>query len=278
MERKFYVAGRQGRPTAVYELSQNRSGRAKKVFDIEPDVTMNGGFLNLIVSPIGSKIGYMFYSGKPYLFVHDTATGKLLRKLDLSKSVLDYSVSTIGWMPDGERLFFTLDRTEEDDNWKLPDSKVGSYVMNDDGSGLERIAAEAAMHPNRPGLQANAVGAAVVLGALPGGGYLVRDSQVGAACANPGAYLYSLDPTTKTQETLRIDTQKDTVHSFRLCRSGGTLAFVAMDHKGERAEIVGDSEAVWILDMKSGQQRKLFSFDVKPQGPQGISLIGWLGR
>ncbi len=279
MDRKLYAGGWQGHSVTVYEIPLDGSAKARKIFDIEPDAKMNGNFLNLMVSPTGSKIGYMKYSsGKPYLFLHETVTGKLLRQLDLSNSILDYSVTTIGWMPDGERLFFTLDRTDEDDNWQLLDSKVGSYVMNDDGSGLQRIAPEAAMHPARPGLRANAVGAAVILGALPGGGYLVRDSEMGPATAHAGAYLYTLDPTTNTQKTIRVDAQGDKVHSFRLSSSGRTLALMTVQNKSDQPETTTDSETVWVLDLNSGQQRSLFSFDFKRPGVLGINLIGWLGH
>jgi hypothetical protein len=35
---------------------------------------------------------------------------------------------------------------------------------------------------------------------------------------------------------------------------------------------------VWVLDVESGQQRKLLSFSIKQQVAPWINLIGWLGR
>jgi hypothetical protein len=277
VERKFYTNGRSDHPAAVIELPTSGASKPRKIFDIENEVATGSTFLNLFISPTGAKIGYMKYSsGKPFLFLHETATGKLLRKLDLSNMVFDYSVTTIGWMPDGERLFFTLDRTDEDDNWQLPDSRVGSYVMKEDGSGLVRVAPEAAMHPNRPGLQANTVGAAIVLGALPNGRYLVRDFQVGPASAHPGAYLYTLDPLANTQKTLSTNAQGEP-RCFRLSRSGRNLALLA-EQKDNTTEGPTDSKVVWVFDVESGEKRNLLSFSVKQYGAASIDLIGWLGH
>jgi len=278
VERKLYASGRSDSPAAVFELPTSRSGKARKVFDIENEIPMGSNFRNLFISPTGAKIGYMkVCQGKPYLFLHETASGKLLRKMDMSQMVFDLSVTTIGWMPDGERLFFTLDRSDEDDNWRLPDSQVGSYVMKEDGSGLVRVAPEAAMHPDRPGLQATAVGAAVVLGALPDGRYLVRDFQAGPASAHPGTYLYTLDPFAKRQKTLSTDVQGE-LRCFRLSRSGRKLALLATDPKNNPTEAPTDSQAVWVFDVESGQGQKLLSFTSKQNAPASISLIGWLGH
>jgi len=278
VERKLYTNGRPDYPAAVFELPTSRSGKARKIFDIENEVPMGSNFRNLFISPTGAKIGYMkVLNGKPYLFLRETSTGKLLRKMDLSQMVFDLFVTAIGWMPDGERLFFTLDRSDEDDNWRLPESQVGSYVMKEDGSGLGRIAPEAALHPNRPGLQANAVGAAVVLGALPDGRYLLRDFQVGPASAHPGTYLYTLDPLANTQKTLSTEVPGE-LRCFRLSRSGGKLALLATEQKSNTTEVSTGSKAVWVFDVESGQGRKLFSFTIKPDGPAWIDLIGWLGH
>ncbi|MGO9211628.1 MAG: hypothetical protein ACLPXM_17860 [Terriglobales bacterium] len=278
VERKLYTNGRSDSPAAVFELPTSRSGKARKIFDIENEVPMGSNFRNLFISPTGAKIGYMkVINGKPYLFLHETSTGKLLRKMDLSQMVFDLFVTSIGWMPDGERLFFTLDRSDEDDNWRLPESQVGSYVMKEDGSGLARIAPEAAMHPKRPGLQANAVGAAVVLGALPDGRYLLRDFQVGPPSAHPGTYLYTLDPLANTQKTLSTDVPGE-LRCFRLSRSGRKLALLATEQESNTTEVSTGSKAVSVFDVESGQGRKLFYFTIKPDGPAWIDLIGWLGH
>src|ERR1019366_4122896 len=107
VERKLYTNRRSDYPAAVFELPTSRSGKARKIFDIENEGGIGSNFRNLFISPTGAKIGYMKVSnGKPCLFLHETSTGKLLRKLDLSHIVFDLFVTAISWMPDGERLFF----------------------------------------------------------------------------------------------------------------------------------------------------------------------------
>ena len=278
VERKLYRNGRSDYPAAMFELPTSRSGKPRKIFDIENEPGMGSNFRNLFISPTGAKIGYMkVCGGKPYLFLHETSTGKLLRKMDMSRMVFDLFVTSMGWMPDGERLFFTLDRSDEDDNWRLPESQVGSYVMKEDGSGLARIAPEAAMHPSRPGLQASAVGAAVVLGGLPDGRYLVRDFQVGLASANPGSYVYTLNPLTNTQKTLGADAQGE-LRYFRLSHSGRQLALLVTEPKSNPTAAPTGSKAVWVFDVESGQGRKLLSFASVQDGSAWIDLVGWLGH
>jgi len=277
MERKLYSEDRPDYPAALYELSTDGSGKARKIFGFETEEGKRGTFRHLIISPTGAKIGYIKVSnGRPYLFVHETAAGKLLWKVDLAYIVFDSIVSTIGWMPDGERLFFTLGPGDEDDNWKLPESQMGSYVVKDNGSGPVRVAPEAAMHPSRPGLEADANTAAVVLGALPDGRYLVRDSQVGPASAHPGTYFYILDVAAKTQKTLRMDVQGE-LDPFRLSRSGRELALVAKQRQYETPGVFTDTKAVWVVDVESDKERKLLSFPIKQNGPPWIHLVGWLG-
>ena len=278
VERKLYNSQRSDYPAAIFQLPAGPTGKLRRIFDIENENGMGSNFRTLFISPTGLKIGYMkICAGKPYLFLHETATGKLLRKMDMSQMVFDLFVTSMGWMPDGERLFFTLDRSDEDDNWRLPESQVGSYVMKEDGSGLMRIAPEAAMHPSRPGLQASAVGAAVVLGATPDGRYLVRDFQVGPAAANPGTYVYTLDPRADSQKTLATDTQVE-LRCFHLSQSGRRLALLATEPKDKASGPPAESKAVWLFNVESAQGRKLVSFAGAQYGSAWIDLVGWLGH
>jgi len=278
MDRKLYTNGHWDNPAALYELSTNGSGKARKLFEIQPEATMGSNIRMLFISPTGAKIGYIRISkGKPYLFLHETSTGRLLRKIDLTDDVSDLSVTTIGWTPDGERLFFTLDRTDEDDNWMEPGSLMGSYVMKEDGSGRLRVAPEAEMHPSRPGLNSNSAFSAVLLGALPDGRYLVRDLQTGPPSAHPGTYVYIMDTATKVQKTLRVDVPGE-LYPFRLSRSGSELAIVATERKSDAAEGLTNTKTLWVFDLESGKERKLLSFTAKQDGSKWMGLVGWLGN
>ena len=169
-------------PAALYELPANGSGKARKIFDIPIEAGMGSNVRMLFVSPTGGKIGYIRTSaGKQYFFLHETSTGKLLRKLDLTENMGNMSVTTIGWMPDETRLFFTLNRTDEDDEWTNPDSLMGSYVMKEDGTGREQIAPEEQLHPDLPGLNKDVKVSAVLLGVLPDGRLFASGRSYGSA-------------------------------------------------------------------------------------------------
>lgn len=277
MDRKLYAKDPAYSPAALYELSANGSGKARKLFDIPIEAGMGSNIRMLFVSPTGAKIGFVRTSnGKQYLFLYETSTGKLLRKIDLTEDVADMSVAAIGWMPDGERLFSTLNRTDEDDEWTNPESLMGSYVIKEDGTGRQRIAPEAEMHPSLPGLNRDVKACAVLLGVLPDGRYLVRDFQMGPPSAHPGAYVYILDPATKAQRTLTIGVPGE-LYPFRLSRSASELAMVATQRKFEPGNASTDAKTLWVFALESGKQRKLLSFTTKQDGSKWIGLVGWLG-
>jgi hypothetical protein len=73
-------------------------------------------------------------NGKPFLYLRETSGGKLLRRADLSRTALDCLITNIGFMPDGQRMFFTLDTGDDDATSKASYGRVGSYVMKIDGS------------------------------------------------------------------------------------------------------------------------------------------------
>ena len=277
MDRKLYANAGADNPAAIFELSTNGSGKARKLFDISPETGMGSNVRNLFVSPNGEKVGYIrLLGGKPYLFIHETSSGHLLRKADLTQVVFDLYVSNIGWMPDGKRLFFTLDRSEEDDNWRLPDSQVGSYLINEDGSGAVRVAPEPDLHPQRPGLQGDPAVAALLLGTLPGGQWLVRDTQMGPPPARPGTYFYALSLVGKTQKELPVRVPGQ-LQCFRVSPSGNTLAMVAAQRTDETPGSFKSTKAVWVFDLESNKERQMLSFTAQ-NGPPAVGLIGWFSR
>ena len=276
MDRKLYANGRMDNPAAIYELSADGSGKARKITDIHPNASMGSNFHFLFVSPTGAKLGYIRISGgKPYLFLHETSTGGLLRELDLTESVSSMSVTTIGWMPDGKRLYFTLNRTDEDDEWPEPESLMGSYIMEEDGSGKHRVAPEKDLHPSRQGLNVDPKASAVLLGPLPDGRYLLKDMQ-GSAKVHPAIYVYVLSVATKVQETLSIDGLGE-LRPYRLSPSGHTVATVSTQLKSIIPDDSADTKTLWVVNVESGSRRKLLTFTPQQDGTRWTGLIGWLG-
>jgi len=60
--------------------------------------------------------------------------------MDLSRITLDCLVTNIGFLPDGQQIFFTLDTGDDDATSKASYGRVGSYVMKTDGSPPVRTA------------------------------------------------------------------------------------------------------------------------------------------
>jgi len=275
VDRQAWANG-QGR-TAVYELSTDGSGKARTVFDIES----HG---NLFVSPSGEKIGYFVDATAEACLIRETATGKLLRKIEIQSQTIYGGVREVGWMPDSERIFFSLDVAGDEDDayWNNPSSPIGTYVMRDDATVPTRLAPEAELHFKAPGLEADTNAGASLIGVLPDGRYLLSDAQSGPA--HPGAMvgiLYALDLAKKTQQMFPLQVE-GSPGSYHLSQSGNRLALESTREKYEKQPnlTVTSTVTLWVVGLESGKQLKLVSFAIPDRsrdfkGPW-INLIGWL--
>jgi prepilin-type processing-associated H-X9-DG protein len=263
-----------GPSEAVYELSTDGSGHARKVFDMA-----SGGhrvdFLSLFFNSIGSEVGNIgFVDGHAYLFVRDTRTGQLLRKSELLGWRFG-STENVGWMPDDKRIFFTeaFPGGGPDVSWTTPGSLVGTYLLDADAAPAKRLAPEAELHPQITGMQPSNDSPAFLIGTLPDGGLLFHDYQRGPA--GGGVYLYELNLARRTQKVFPLEAEGDP-DAFHLSRSGDQLAFAGIQKEGQIAKLA----SVWLMEMKSGQQRRLLTFPPEDEthnvGRPWVNLIGWL--
>jgi hypothetical protein len=144
LPRNAYRGGWPTFPAALYELKIDGSNQGRKVFDIEGNLETGSNFRNLFADPAGARIGYLTYeNGKPYLYLRETNRGALLRRMDLSRTTLDCLITNIGFLPDAQRIFFTLDTGDDDATSKASYGRVGTYGMKTDGTPpvrTERIA------------------------------------------------------------------------------------------------------------------------------------------
>jgi hypothetical protein len=122
-------------PASLYELKTDGSNQGRKIFDIEGNSETGSNFRSLFADPAGARIGYLTYeNGKPYLYLRETSRGALLHRVDLSRITLDCLVTKVGFLPDGQQIFFTLDTGDDDATSQASFGRVGSYVMKTDGS------------------------------------------------------------------------------------------------------------------------------------------------
>lgn len=278
-----------GAPAAFYELTTDGSGQARKVFDVERgEPGVHFSHLTFFNSS-GSEFGNLnSIDGKFYLVVHDTATGKLLRKSEFKYGSVERrgwrfgSVARIGWMPDDKRIFFTIELGGDSPDawWTTPGSPVGTYVLDENADTAGRLAPEAALHPKIAGQTPSNDSPAVFIGMLPDGGYLLQDYEGGPRGAG-GACLYELDLARKTQKIFPLHVDGDP-GSFHLSHSGDRLALTATQRKLEKQPTFTaiSNLGVWVVDLGSNKQRKLLSFPPhdEPRGTDGpwSNLIGWL--
>jgi WD40 repeat protein len=262
---------------SVYELSTDGSGKARRVFNIE-------SYGDLFVNPSGEKIAYFVDATAEACVIRETATGKLLRTVRIQSETISGAVSAVGWMPDGERFFFSLAVAGDDDEayWNNPNSPIGTYVMKGDATVPTRLAPEPELHFRAPDMQAAPDLGASLIGVLPDGRYLLSDAETGPAHAGVVVdILYALDLAKKTQQMfpLQVEGNPD---SYHLSRSGNRLALESTLAKHEKLPTYTATSTVslWVLELESGKQSKLISFAIADinrdfKGPW-INLIGWL--
>jgi hypothetical protein len=274
-------------PEALYELSTDGSGQARKIFDMGSD-EQRVDFHSLFFNSAGTEFGNIsFVDGKAYLFVRDTKTGKLLRKSELIGWRFG-SGEKIGWMADDKRIFFTEEFPSVEGPevlWTTPGSLVGTYVLDENGATVERLAPEAELHPKIAGMEPSKESPAFLIGTLPDGSLLLHDYQRGPD--GRGVYLYELDLAKKTQKIFPLQTEGN-ADAFYLSRSGDRLAFAGtrkqslkqLQNQFLKQLQTAAISSVWLMELKSGGQRRLLSFPAKDETPGGVSpwinLIGWL--
>jgi hypothetical protein len=262
---------------AIYELSIDGSNKARKVFDID-------NFGNLFVNSSGAKVGYMpGDSTDTHLVIRDTAAGRALRDTEIFSRTIDAEAAgAFGWTPDDRRIFFGLSGGLDDDEalWTTSNSPTGTYVMNADAGTPQRLAPEAALHAKVSGMRPSPDIPAHLIGILPDGGYLLTDSQYNPTGNNGAMYLYSLDLAKKTQRIIPLQVDGGPT-SFHLSPANTRLVMtVDARISGPQSPVrtTGNVD-VWVLDLESGKQTKLFSFtNTDPMGTRvpWINVIGWL--
>jgi hypothetical protein len=280
IERKNYREGFPHFPAAVYELSTDGSNHARKIFDIEGE-NGSSNFRDLFVSPSGSKIGHINnLGGKWYIILHDTATGKLLLKMDLTPIALDCFVRDIGWMPDGKRLFFTLETGDVDMTSKASYARAGSYLMPDTGGTPVRATPDVTAHPKRPGYQPVADTPPTLLGVLPNGSFLLSEFQwkqgpTVRAPAKATTFLYAVSLATKSRKDF-VTNANIMLGSFHLSASGSLVSYVESHGEQRIGQDLIDNRTVHVLDLVTGKDLNLFSFPAKLLNLPVTELIGWL--
>jgi len=256
---------------SVYELFIDGSNKFRKVFDVMGEQSLSEIFVN----SAGTRIGYLNYlDQKTFIFIHETGTGKLLHKIDVSNVFLDCFASAIGWLPDGKRLFFTLDTGDVHVTSKESYKKVGTYFIKEDRLELFRLPQAFFSFPEKKGFGTHSSTPQFV-GELPDGAYIFREFKFkkdyrGTAASS---LIYMVNPITKSQKEIPLNVSQS-LNWFKTSSNGKSIAFTEkISSKEGRYEWV---EHLWIKDIVTGKEKRVFSLDNMPFKGLYLGLVGWM--
>jgi len=260
-----------GRP-AVYELALDASNKYRKLFEVQQEAAYAAA--RLFISPSGTKIGYVsVLKQHNIVFIHDVATGTLLKSWDatnLFRQCSDCDIGSVGWLADGNRLFFSLDFGEESG----PQSKVGTYVVSEDGGALGRLPLEQGELQMQDYISATGT-APVLLGQSPEGKYIFEYfARQKTGLSQPQMFLVITTPERKVLGQIPLHTSLG-IGPHELTRSGKFVAF-----SDPRSRNYEREEHVWGLNLETREEKELITLPARtiPSSEPRVTLdiLGWL--
>jgi hypothetical protein len=255
---------------SVYELSVDGSNGFRKVFDVMGDQSL----AEIFVNPDGTRIGYLNDLGqKKFIFIHESITGKLLHKIDATPVFLDCFASNIGWLPDGERLFFTLDTGDVHMTSEESYKKRGNYLLHQDGSGLVRLPDNFTHLPLEKGFWRATDSPPQFIGGLPDGTYIFKDVKTKKGAREMLSFLYKASPANQSQKEIPLRISAG-LRWFKVSPAGQYLAFTEkISSKEGRYEWV---EHLWVKDLSVGEEKRTFTMDNVPFKGYYLGVVGWM--
>ena len=257
---------------SIYELNGDGSNRFKKILDVMGEQSLAEMFVN----PAGTRIGYSNYLGqKPFIFIHEAETGKLLHQIDVSRIFLDCFASAIGWLPDGDRVFFSLDTGDVHMTSEESYKRTGAYTIKEDGTDLVRLPENFSRFSLSDKFQRAVDSAPRFVGGLPDGTYIFSDVKSMKGQRGILSFLFAVTPTLKAQKEIPLKIAQG-LRWFKLSHSGKSIAFTEKISSREgRFEWV---EHIWVKDLAMGEEKKVFSLDNIPFKGLYLGLVGWMGN
>ncbi|RPJ58951.1 MAG: hypothetical protein EHM23_15805 [Acidobacteria bacterium] len=257
---------------SIYELSADGSNRFKKILNVQGEQSLSEIFVN----PQGTKVGYLnWVDQRIFVFIHDTETGRLLNRIDLSKTFLDCFASTVGWLGDGERIFFTLETGDVHVTSEASYKQTGTYFLKADGTGLTRLPEKVTLPVIEKGTWRGTDGPPRFLGALPDGSYLFRDivlKQGDRWDTGLPSVLYLVNPLTQSRKQIPIGATRG-VNWFKISPTGKYIAFTEKVRSKEGYEW---GEHLSISEVASEKTVRVFTLNDVPFKGRYLGLIGWI--
>lgn len=254
---------------ALYEISGDGSQHAREVCKVLGEQRAPR---DVFVSPAGDKIGYINdIAARWQIFIHATEGGKLLQQIPLEPILREGFVRNIGWMPDGKQIFFTAETGDVHVTSEEATRRVGSYIMNEDGSDVQPVPDEADGATRRPGFQSLEDTPPTMLGVLPDGRYLFAELQFASGARTATTFYYAADPAGGTRRDFAVGDEVPRQRGFywsKLSPCGRFLLFTSMDEEQK-------NEVVWVLNLQTGKQQRVLAYPTKSMSFPFLSIIGW---
>jgi len=257
---------------SIYELSADGSSRVKKILDVQGEQALSEIFVN----PQGTKVGYMnWVDQKIFVFIHDTETGRLLNRIDVSRTFLDCFALSLGWLADGESIFFTLETGDVHVTSEASYKQTGTYFLKADGTGLTRLPENMTLPLLEKGTWRGTDGPPQFLGALPDGDYLFRDiiqKQGDRWDTGVPSVLYLVNPLTQSRKPIPIGATRG-LNWFKVSPTGKYIAFTEKVRSKEGYE---SGEHLSISEVASEKTVRVFTLNDVPFKGRYLGLIGWI--
>jgi len=256
---------------SIFELSTDGSNKFREILNVIGEQSL----AEIFVDSAGTKIGYINYlNQKTFIFIHETEAGKLLHKIDLSKVFLDCFASIVGWLPDGNRLFFTLDTGDvhmtSEDSYK----QRGTYLINEDGTGLVKLSEGLTLYPLGKGFWRATDSPPRLMGGLPDGTYIFRDAK-SRGYREILSFIYKVNPINKSQKEIPLKISEG-LNWFKVSPTGQYMAFT--EKISSKKGLFEWVEYIWIKDLASGEENRVFILDNTPFKGHYLGLVGWIGN
>ena len=255
---------------SIYELYGDGSNRFRKILAVMGEQSLAEMFVN----PAGTRIGYLNYLGqKPFIFIHDAERGKLLHQIDVSQIFIDCFATAIGWLPNGDRIFFSLDTGDVHTTSEESYRRIGAYTIREDGTDLVRLPENLFRFFLSEGFQRAVDSAPLFVGVLPDGKFIFSDVKSKKGQRGILSFIYEGNPNTQSQKEIPLKVSQG-LRWFKLSQSGKSMAFTEkISSKEGRFEWV---EHIWVKDLAIGEEKKVFSLDNTPFKGFYLGLVGWM--
>ena len=264
---------------AVYELSTDGSHRYRRIFVPEGEQHIRQVFA---VNRSATRLAYVNItrsiptakepSHRVFVFVHDTADGTLLNKIDLSAVCTDCTPFFMRWLDDEQLLF----QFEPGPDGLVDDpasrSKAGIYVMRADGANLKRwretidlAFPEQGSHRRFPR----------DVHPWPGGLLMATVSHQ----PQPGqpliAELFVTDDSLHTRKPIPLEHDSETA-AFRPSASGEWIAFERFVTLRTSKPPWPALDEIWVKHARSGAEARIAATAARSDtGRDRLTLIGW---